>query len=132
MCPICAGKTVTEDCKKELEEFKVDRGTNINKNLPLGRFLCFLPFRPLHRISKLVQYPAQSSVISLSSRLKGKIGLTMISFVQLRHARQMQRRFAQTQIPQTLVPCWLVSGIALSHYRTSWTMFISLPSRYAM
>ena len=27
---------MTEDCKKELAEFKIDRGTNINKNVPLG------------------------------------------------------------------------------------------------
>ena len=30
------GKKLTEDCKKELAEFKIDRGTNVNKNVPLG------------------------------------------------------------------------------------------------
>lgn len=34
---IPAGKTLTEDCRKELAEFKTDRGTNINKNVPLGK-----------------------------------------------------------------------------------------------
>ena len=31
-----AGKKLTEDCKKEMDAFKIDRATNINKNLPLG------------------------------------------------------------------------------------------------
>jgi hypothetical protein len=31
-----AGKTLTEDCIKELDEFKIDRATNVNKNIPLG------------------------------------------------------------------------------------------------
>jgi Golgi apparatus protein 1 len=31
-----AGKTLTEDCKAELSEFKIELGESINKNLPLG------------------------------------------------------------------------------------------------
>jgi golgi apparatus protein 1 len=27
---------LTDDCKKELDDFRIDRSTNINKNLPLG------------------------------------------------------------------------------------------------
>ena len=31
------GKKLTDDCKKELADFKRDLGTNINKNIPLGK-----------------------------------------------------------------------------------------------
>jgi len=31
-----AGKKLTEDCKKEMDAFKIDRATNVNKNVPLG------------------------------------------------------------------------------------------------
>jgi hypothetical protein len=32
-----AGKKLTEACKKELAAFKIDLGTNLNKNIPLGK-----------------------------------------------------------------------------------------------
>ena len=36
-CPrLFTGKTISEECKQEIAEFKIDRGTNVNKNLPLG------------------------------------------------------------------------------------------------
>ncbi len=31
---------MTEDCKNELWQFKIDRATNVNKNLPLGMYDC--------------------------------------------------------------------------------------------
>ena len=31
-----AGKTLTDDCKKELADFRIELGESINKNLPLG------------------------------------------------------------------------------------------------
>ena len=32
-----AGKTLTDDCKKELADFRIELGESINKNLPLGK-----------------------------------------------------------------------------------------------
>lgn len=34
--PWDTGKTLTDDCKGELAEFKIELGESINKNLPLG------------------------------------------------------------------------------------------------
>lgn len=45
MC--AAGKTLTEDCKTELSEFKIELGESINKNLPLGAALRLLHARML-------------------------------------------------------------------------------------
>ena len=38
-----AGKTLTEDCKAELADFKIELGESINKNLPLGEQLLHPP-----------------------------------------------------------------------------------------
>lgn len=53
--PVVAGKTLTEDCKKELAEFKTDRGTNINKNVPLGK-LCKSFLRPVYHVDFYMAY----------------------------------------------------------------------------
>lgn len=34
--PWDTGKTLTDDCKGELADFKIELGESINKNLPLG------------------------------------------------------------------------------------------------
>lgn len=34
--PLCAGKKVSDGCKEDLAKFKIDRASNVNKNLPLG------------------------------------------------------------------------------------------------
>jgi hypothetical protein len=31
-----AGKTLTDDCKKELSDFRIELGESVNRNLPLG------------------------------------------------------------------------------------------------
>ena len=40
VCDSCScmnvGKTLTDDCKKELADFRIELGESINKNLPLG------------------------------------------------------------------------------------------------
>lgn len=39
-----AGKTMTDDCKKELGQFRIELGESINRNLPLGEQCLHLPF----------------------------------------------------------------------------------------
>ena len=39
-----AGKTMTDDCKKELAQFRIELGESINRNLPLGEQCLHLPF----------------------------------------------------------------------------------------
>ena len=78
------GKKLTEDCKKELAEFKIDRGTNVNKNVPLGEPSC--AFVPVHEVF-----------------LYNRDWMLNFPFsLQLRPAKQTPRRFVQTLIQQTL------------------------------
>ena len=82
-----AGKKLTEDCKKELAEFKIDRGTNVNKNVPLGELS--YSFVPVCMTQQLFL------------RVRDWV-LNILFSVQLRPAKQMPRRFVRTLTQQTL------------------------------
>lgn len=47
MSTLRAGKKVSDACKEDLAKYKIDRASNVNKNLPLGT----LPSCTLHFLS---------------------------------------------------------------------------------
>lgn len=38
----CAGRNVNGKCQQELLDFKMDRGSAINKDVPLGECACYV------------------------------------------------------------------------------------------
>ncbi len=106
-----AGKTLTDDCKKELSDFRIELGESINRNLPLGEDYNHISLMKDSQASVRVQIPATLTCAFVycccASNLHRYLRFTILFEaawlpVQQKPARMMQLSSVQTRIPQTL------------------------------
>ena len=118
-CTAFIGEKLTEDCKKELANFKIYHATNINKNITLGApSHLFIPPLKLSDLPHQSCGPTAMAPVQLGPAKQMPRNHQICTFspvrscrqpamasVQLRRARQMPRQSAQTLILQTLEQC---------------------------